>query len=117
MTKINREEYEILRRLDSKWEWIVRDKWSRWADMYDRLPESPRGFNWWFHRDEDTRVRNLPAEAFKFVQWEDEPYNIAELINEYEGSDEHRISLASERSDQLWENIQETSREEGEENV
>ena len=86
MPKINQEEYEVLKRLDDKWKWIARDellllftnrpyKTDEWGmnifsnlDTYEELQESVN--------DDD---------LFQFIQREDEePYSIAELIEEYE---------------------------------
>lgn len=81
MPKINQEEYEFLKALDDKWEWIARDNdtilWvyenepSKYADCWDEY----RG------------VCEVVVESdlFQFIQWEDEePYNIQELLEEYE---------------------------------
>lgn len=86
MAKINKKEYEYLKSLDDKWNWIARDellllftnkpyKTDEWGmniisnlDTYEELQESVT---------DDI--------LFQFIQWEDEePYHVQELIEEYE---------------------------------
>ena len=82
MPKINQEEYKVLKGLDDKWEWIARD---RSGELYIH-EEKPKKFatDWVSERDYYLYLGN---ETFQFIQWEDEePYDIAELIGEYEES-------------------------------
>ena len=83
MPKINQEEYEKIKLLpDYDWNWIAREKTGKilsftnkptktdevWKDTQTRL--------WFNHKD---------SQLFQFIQWEDEePYEISELIREYE---------------------------------
>ncbi len=87
MPKINREEYEILKELDDEWKWIARDSnpgGGIW--IYEKKPSKRQGswdscddgFNYLLEED-------LEEMMFQFIKWEDEnPYNIQELIEEYE---------------------------------
>ena len=91
MPKINREEYEILKSLDEKWKWIARNE--------DRclyaLTEKPvKKYDPSLYWDTETGEPYAALELFderhlfQFIQWEDEkPYNIAELIGEYESEE------------------------------
>lgn len=86
MTKINQEEYEILKGLDDKWKWIARDgenlMYGGELQTYTEMPQKRANVMWsngW--GSEKLSVGGL----FQFIKWEDEePYNIAELIREYE---------------------------------
>ncbi len=93
MPKINQEEYEILVRLkeEGNFEWIARDEGSNtendllWA--YEKEPFKSIIIGQWRSRNRVDGQRPLYAHRGKFqsVQWEDEePYSIAELIEEYE---------------------------------
>lgn len=90
MTKINQKEYDILKGLDDKWKWITRD---------EDNPESTFQNQLWLHELKPTRNYEMwlgggrateklgHEELFEFIQWKNkEPYNIAELIEEYEGN-------------------------------
>jgi hypothetical protein len=94
MPKINREEYEVLKELDDKWKWIARDLE---GEMYTFVikPYKNDRFNQW--RNHTCDWVRFKSSLFQFIQWEDEdPYNIAELIEEYEDSKEYKDSLVIE---------------------
>ena len=81
MAKINKEEYEILKGLDVEWNWIARDKD---RELYKFL-EKPRKVNYFYWKDPENTWLRMDGDNFQFIQWEDEePYEIAELIDEYE---------------------------------
>lgn len=84
MPKINEKEYSILKGLDDKWKWISRDEDGRvW--VYNSKP-TRREKVW---ESQEGLLRALNQDLLQFIQWEDsEPYNIAELIEEYESSKE-----------------------------
>lgn len=80
--KINQEEYEVLKNLNDKWKWIARDKDEEiWA--YNSRPNKlEESWDAWTFTE-------LNKDLFQFIKWEDEePYNIAELIEEYDSSKE-----------------------------
>ena len=80
MPKINHEEYEVLKELDSKWKWIARDKDN---SLYVFVGKPYKYTVYW--EDEELIYEQIDGELFKFIQWVDkEPYNIQELIDEYE---------------------------------
>src|SRR5699024_9536677 len=90
--KINQEEYEVLKALDDKWEWIARDKD---GTLVMGAGKNERYLDGWFPPvnigdslvvDETNAVKDVSewGNLFQFIQWEDEsPYNIQELIEEY----------------------------------
>ena len=81
MPKINQEEYEVLKVLDDKWRWIARN-WSGFLHAYDTKPTKNIATSHWENFVGQTK--RLDGK-FQFIQWEDEsPYNIQELIEEYE---------------------------------
>ena len=82
MPKINREEYEVLKELDDKWKWIARDDD---LSVYDDKPVKVHSvIPCWDIRITKSEWRVINRSLFQFIQWEDEePYNIAELIEEY----------------------------------
>lgn len=90
MPKINHEEYGSLKSLDDKWKWIARDeKGELWA--YSRKPTKENKF--W----REGILMGLSNGILQFIQREDdEPYNIQELIEEYEDSKEYKDSLVIE---------------------
>jgi hypothetical protein len=90
MPKINHEEYEVLKELDDKWKWIARDeKGELWA--YRRKPIKENKV--W----REGILMGLSNGILQFIQWEnEEPYNIQELIEEYEDSKEYKDSLVIE---------------------
>ena len=83
MPKINQEEYEVLKGLDDKWKWIARDtSRNRHRSKLSKYKEKPKKtpYQWLAFNYED-----MDDSKFKFIKWSDEePYNIAELIKEYE---------------------------------
>ena len=93
MPKINREEYEVLKGLDDKWKWIARDKDNT---LVMGAGKNERYLDGWFPPvnvgdslvvDETNAVKDVSeyGNMFQFIQWKnEEPYNIAELIEEYE---------------------------------
>ena len=87
MPKINQEEYEVLKELDGKWKWIARDEDNKLrihgVDTSKRLYRGLTGNT---------------SHLFQFIQWGDEePRNVAELIEEYENSAEHVSHVVSEK--------------------
>lgn len=85
VAKINKEEYELLKRLDDKWKWIARD--SRGTVLlddlwvYEYIPKRDSSF--WTEEWGD--LKEIPYHLFQFIQWEDrEPHSIDNLIEEYE---------------------------------
>jgi len=83
MAKINKEEYEILKDLDDEWNWIARDK-TGVLSCYMKKPKKYKIFlKLW--TDSISPLRYIDNSKFQFIQWEDEePYSIAELIEELE---------------------------------
>lgn len=115
MPKINREEYQILKNLDDKWEWIARDDenqtYSAEVYVFEERPEREDGY-WNNVSDHGYALLEEWDDLFQFIQWEDEsPYNIAELIKEYENSAEHVSHVVNERVKALgkaWSESEET---------
>ena len=87
MPKINQEEYEILKSLDDKWKWIVRnDEW-----QLEARKDKPfkKGHVWSEEVTNHSFSNDIDLDLFHFIQCTDingheEPYNIAELIKEKE---------------------------------
>src|SRR5699024_3320274 len=79
MPKINQEEYEVLKNLDdNKWKWIARN-YNGALIIYISKPMKNPSLYW------DDFGKRMDDRLFQFIKWEDrEPYNIAELIEEYE---------------------------------
>lgn len=104
MPIINREEYQILKELDDKWKWIARDGECNSLNVFSIKPIKVH--SQWDYMDVGYKHAGLTKEEnkmFQFIQWEDEePYNIAELIEGYEknyiGSWQHAIDLSNEMS-------------------
>ena len=96
MTKINHEEYEILKSLRDSWKWIARDNDTiLW--VYENEPRK-HGYCW---DDLSGVCESVDSDSFQFIQWGDKnPFGIAELIEEYEkgykGSWEHAIEFSEE---------------------
>lgn len=84
MAKINKYEYEILKGLDDEWNWIARDNIGV-LGLFMKKPKKYKLFlKLW--SDNISPPRYIDDAKFQFIQWEDEkPYNIQELIDEYEG--------------------------------
>lgn len=94
MPKINQEEYEILKGLNDKWEWVVFE--SPRIEIYEVKPYRNEDGKWWWRGY--SGVTTLHVDLFKFITAADEdPYNIAELIKEYEYSAEHVSHVVNER--------------------
>ena len=97
MPKINREEYEILKALDG-YTHLARDK-NRFRDksLLQAYQIKPNRKEYLWVNPNNTDVEDLDENLFQFIQWEDEePYSIAELIEEYEDSKEYKDSLVIE---------------------
>ena len=91
MPKINREEYEVLKGLDEKWKWIARNYNGALITFTSKPTKNPNLY--W-----DSFGERMDDRLFQFIQWEDEePYSIAELIEEYEYSTEHVSHVVNER--------------------
>src|SRR5699024_7649560 len=96
---INQEEYEVLKGLDDKWKWIVRnDEWQ--LEVRQDKPFK-KGHVWSKEVTNHGFSNDINNDLFHFIQWNDingheEPYNIAELIEEYEDSKEYKDSLVIE---------------------
>ena len=75
LTKINQEEYEVLKELGDEWKWIARDKDGE-AFIYEYKPYKIASL-WNFDDGVHDPLRH--DNHFQFIQWEDEePHNIAE---------------------------------------
>ncbi len=103
MAKINKDEYEFLKDLDDKWKWIAMDKVTHRTDIhaYSDEPRKSSVSNQWIRPNHIGDIKQIDSDLFQFIQWEDEsPYNIQELIKEYEkdykGSWEHAIEFSKE---------------------
>ena len=84
MAKINAEEYEVLKALDDKWKYLARNNmYGAKLEAHTSRPYKMTDSHW---SNGDMTLELLGGEhLFQFIQWEDEePYNIAELIEEYE---------------------------------
>ena len=91
--KINQEEYELLKDLNSSWKWIARNGDGA-LGVYDAKVVKTRFHNFWVMAIK----KKIDSTLFSFIQWEDEePHNIAELIVKYEYSAEHVSRLINER--------------------
>ena len=90
MPKINQEEYEILQFLNNTKDWIVRNPDGQlWAVEGEKPWKAPFYETWEENDGQDTTKVDVNSFLFQFVQWEDEsPYNIQELIEEYERESE-----------------------------
>lgn len=99
MPKINHEEYEKIKLLpDYDWNWIAREKTGKILSFTNKPAKTDEVW-----KDKQTRLwfNYKDSQLFQFIQWEDgEPYNISELIEEYEkdykGSWEHAIEFSKE---------------------
>lgn len=88
-TEINQTEYTILKNSLTLATYIVREE-SGLLLMFDERPDKYEGDGIWgsTHPDEDDRyLVAKDVNLFPFIQWLDqEPYEIAELITQYESS-------------------------------
>lgn len=85
MPKINKEEYEVLKSLDDEWRWIARDGIGN--SLYAYLIKPYKRSKRWIDIDGGLTFEQVDKILFQFIKWEDEePYNIQELIEEYENS-------------------------------
>lgn len=85
MPKINQKEYEVLKSYISEEKYIAKDRDGSIRLLTD-YPERDMKREEWSDGWGKSTLKNS-ANNFKFIQWEDEePYNIAELIEEYESS-------------------------------
>src|SRR5699024_937572 len=104
MPKINHEEYEVLKELDDEWKWIARNL-NGALIIYISKPMKNPSLYW------DDFGKRMDDRLFQFVQWTDEePYEIAELIEEYENSPEYVTYISNERtrilSNDLWSKLE-----------
>lgn len=96
MPKINQEEYEVLKNLDDRWKWIARDRDLSEFLFFDELwvyeYKPVKGSKIWMEAEGEGEA--FPYDdLFQFIQWGDEePYNIRELIREYEGEEKEAKS-------------------------
>ena len=84
MVEINQEEYEVLKALDDKWKYLARNNmYGAKLEAHTSRPYKMTDSHW---SNGDMTLELLGGEhLFQFIQWEDEsPYNIQELIEEYE---------------------------------
>ena len=90
--KTKREEYEVLKELaDGGFKYIDRD---RDGDLYTFLEKPEKRKEVWISFDIHRLINKTELD---FIKWEDEePHNIAELIEEYEDSKEYKDSLVIE---------------------
>ena len=112
MPKINQEEYEVLKNLDdNKWKWIARNYNGALITYTDKPMKNPNLY--W-----DSFGERIDDRLFQFIQWEDEePYNIQELIEEYEYSTEHVSHVVNERVKALGKTWSESEEKEVKENI
>ena len=83
MPKINQEEYEKIKLLPNyDWNWIAREKTGKILSFTNKPTKTDEVW-----KDKQTRLwfNYKDSQLFQFIQWEDEePYEISELIREYE---------------------------------
>ena len=113
MTKINQEEYEVLKKKQEKGhKYIAREKEGHVIVFTDYHGKSE--YRWLVTiNEDDLKYESLfnSSKVFQFIQWEDEsPYNIQELIEEYENSPEYVTYISTERtrilSNDLWSKLE-----------
>ena len=112
MAKISKDEYDVLKGLEDTWKWIARDRdmgsyifpeGGLW--VYEYKPEKPSNF-WSMGEDgeEGESVIFPYDDLFQFIQWDDsEPYNIQELIEEYEDENEETEVKSKQELIEKWE--------------
>ena len=83
VARINKEEYQLLKELKNRdFKWLAKDRDKTLIASQSRPSKTDEMW-----RDERTRLcfNYKDSQLFQFIQWEDEePYNIDELIQEYE---------------------------------
>ena len=88
MAKISKKEYEILKGLEDQRKWIARDSSGDHGGnlfAYSEKPLKSYDVRGWVYVD---WFRLIDNHLFQFIQWEDsEPYNVQELIEEYESEE------------------------------
>ena len=110
MTKISKEEYELLKGLDDQWKWIARDlDGDHGGDLFI-YPEKPFKNTYaegWVY---GMRFRYIDNRLFQFVQWDDsEPYSITELIEGYEKESEETELKSKQELIEKWESAIESA--------
>lgn len=95
MAKISKEEYEKLKRAKSDgFEWVAKDM-SGGVFAYKIKPEK---YSYSWIDDNNYRIISSRGSELEVLRWEDEePYNISELIEEYEYSAEHAANVIDKR--------------------
>lgn len=97
--RLSQAEYEMLKILDDIYNWIIRDSD---GDLCLCSLEPSKEKYCWECKGFSARVYFLSPHLFQFIEWEDEePYNIYDLINEYEKyhSDEKKQAISDKTSD------------------
>ncbi len=81
---ITHDEYVILKNLPSWWKWIARDE-DKVLNLFESKPsKSIYAYKAWILGSNSEDFRSF-RHLFKFIQWSDEePYEIAKLIADYE---------------------------------
>ena len=81
MAKISKEEYELLKSSVFYWKWIAREEDGRLYKFHGK-PKKVKSSRW---NDRKQTWLGMSSDGFEFIQWGDEnPYNVAKLIEEYE---------------------------------
>ena len=95
MPKINHVEYQVLKGLDEKWNWIVKIR-GMGLVAFDIAPKKYGNSKDWAYARSSQR-KELDRNLLQFVEYDDDyPYSISELIEEYEDSKEYKDSLVIE---------------------
>lgn len=83
MAKINQEEYEVLKpKLEEEYTHVGKSRDGKLQFLQGYIERDMKREEW---SDGWGQTYMRPVNLFQFIQWEDEePYNIAELIEEYE---------------------------------
>lgn len=86
MIKINQKEYDVLKGLNVKWEWMARDSArSDSENLFLYLEKPYKDYVTGVWSTDSNRVFVDDDYLFRFIQWEDEePCNIDDLVREYE---------------------------------
>ena len=81
--KLSNDEYVILKNLPSEYKWIVRNE-NGDVKLFTDKPCKYQGCNCWSYKSWEY-LFYLYNDLFQFIKWEDEePYEIAKLIEDYE---------------------------------